>query len=237
MNPRILLVEDDPTSRAFLLAATRALPADVDVAPDMATAIGIATSRTHALWLFDARLPDGSGAALLQALRERGLATPAIAHTASREPAEHDALRAAGFIDTLAKPLPAAEWTLALRRALGGGGGATAEDAGGYQGGAPRPVWDEAQALAALGNNPSNVSGLRALFLSELPAARDAVAGAARQGDAVRVRDHLHRLRAGCGFVGAARLLDAVLRLEASPASPPALRAFLDAVQDTLSPP
>ena len=36
MNPRILLVEDDPTSRAFLLAATRALPAEVDLACDMA---------------------------------------------------------------------------------------------------------------------------------------------------------------------------------------------------------
>ena len=164
MNPRLLLVEDDPTSRAFLLAATRALPADVDVAEDMATAIGLATSHTHALWLFDARLPDGSGAALLQALRARGLTTPAIAHTASRERSEHDALREAGFIDTLAKPLPAADWVAALRRALGGVA-VTAEEAGSYERFAQLPVWDEAQALAALGNSPSNVSGLRTLFL------------------------------------------------------------------------
>lgn len=236
MNPRILLVEDDPTSRAFLLAATRALPAEVDVAEDMARAIELAVAHTHALWLFDARLPDGSGAALLQALRARGLATPAIAHTASRERAEHDALREAGFIDTLAKPLPAADWTAALRRALGGAA-STAEEAGGYERCAQPPVWDEAQALAALGNNPSNVSGLRALFLDELPAARDAVAEAAAHGDAARMREHLHRLRSGCGFVGAARLLRAVLRLHDAPASPPALRAFLDAVQETLSPP
>ena len=38
MNPRILLVEDDPTSRAFLQAATEALPACVDVAATMADA-------------------------------------------------------------------------------------------------------------------------------------------------------------------------------------------------------
>ena len=236
MNPRILLVEDDPTSRAFLLAATRALPADVDVAEDMATAIGLATSHTHALWLFDARLPDGSGPALLQLLRERGLTTPAVAHTASRERGEHDALREAGFIDTLAKPLPAADWTAALRRALGGVG-VTAEQAGSYKRSTQLPVWDEAQALAALGNNPSNVSGLRTLFLDELPAARDAVAEAAARGDAALMREHLHRLRSGCGFVGAARLLQAVLRLHESPGSQPALRGFIEAAQETLSPP
>lgn len=235
MNPRILLVEDDPTSRAFLLAATRALPADVDVAPDMATAIGIATTLAHTLWLFDARLPDGSGIALLRTLRGRGLGTPAIAHTASREPAELDALRAAGFVDTLVKPLPAADWAAALRRALGAGNRGTAEASARYERCTQRPVWDEAQALAALGNNPANVSGLRALFLSELPAARDAVTDASRQGDAAQVREHLHRLRSGCGFVGAARLLDAVLRLDAAPTSQSALRAFLDAAQDSLS--
>ena len=33
------------------------------------------------------------------------------------------------------------------------------------------------------------------------------------------------RLRSGCGFVGAARLLDATLRLQEAPGSQPALRA------------
>ena len=238
MNPRILLVEDDPTSRAFLLAATRALPAEVDVAADMAGAIALATTHAHALWLFDARLPDGSGAALLQALRDRGLATPAIAHTAAREAAEHDALLAAGFIATLAKPLPASEWTAALRRTLGAGGSVgAAEEAGSYAEPSQIPVWDEAQALAALGGKPENVVALRTLFVAELPAARDAVAAAAARGDEGALRDVLHRLRSGCGFVGAARLLEAGVRLHAAPDSQAALRAFLDAAQETLSPP
>src|SRR5690606_21205848 len=185
MNPRILLVEDDPTSRAFLLAATRALPAEVDLACDMAGAIEAATACAHALWLFDARLPDGSGAQLLALLRERGLDTPAIAHTASPERDEHEALRAAGFRDVVAKPLPAAEWTAALRRALGQGAAGTAEEAGVYaRTPGAVPVWDEAQALAALGHNPAHVSGLRQLFVSELPGVRDAVVAAAERGDA-----------------------------------------------------
>ncbi|TWG94547.1 Response regulators consisting of a CheY-like receiver domain and a winged-helix DNA-binding domain [Luteimonas sp. J16] len=236
MNPRILLVEDDPTSRAFLLAATRALPAEVDVACDLAGAIEAATACTHDLWLFDARLPDGSGAQLLSLLRGRGLATPALAHTASHERSEHEALRAAGFIDVLVKPMPAADWTAALRRALGRGGpAATAEDAGVYARLHGLPVWDDVRALAALGNSQANVSGLRQLFVSELPATRDAVAAAAERGDVGTVRDQLHRLRSGCGFVGAARLLEATLRLQAAPGSGTALRAFLDAAQDTLS--
>ena len=236
MNPRILLVEDDPTSRAFLLAATRALPAEVDLACDMAGAIEAATACAHALWLFDARLPDGSGAQLLALLRERGLDTPAIAHTASPERDEHEALCAAGFRDVVAKPLPAAEWTAALRRALGQGAAGTAEEAGVYaRTPGAVPVWDEAQALAALGHNPAHVSGLRQLFVSELPGVRDAVVAAAERGDAAAVGDQLHRLRSGCGFVGAARLLQATLRLQAAPGSTAALHAFLDAAQDTLS--
>ena len=239
MNPRILLVEDDPTSRAFLLAATQALPAEVDPAADIAQAIAIATTCAHALWLFDANLPDGSGSELLQTLRVRGLDTPAVAHTASHDPGEHAALRAAGFIATLAKPLTAQAWAAALRRALddGRGPGGTAETAAAYATAPVAPLWDEAQALAALGGSAANVAALRGLFLDELPATRDVIAQAARLGDEAALRAALHRLRASCGFVGAQRLLDASSRLHAQPGSGAALRAFLDAAQATLSPP
>ncbi|MDH5834770.1 response regulator [Luteimonas kalidii] len=238
MNPRILLVEDDPTSRAFLLAATRALPAEVDVASDMAQAIALATTHRHALWLFDANLPDGSGSALLQSLRARGLATPAVAHTASHDPGEHAALRAAGFVVTLAKPLPAVSWATALRKALGvsEGPSGTAEEVAVYDDSAP-PVWNEAQALAALGGNAANVAALRGLFIDELPASRDAIAQAAARGDGDTLRAALHRLRASCGFVGATRLLEASGRLHAEPGSGAALRTFLAAAQATLSSP
>src|SRR5690606_33004214 len=71
MNPRILLVEDDPTSRAFLQAATEALPAVVDIAGSVAEALALATRHAHALWLIDAHLPDGSGSELLRVLRDQ----------------------------------------------------------------------------------------------------------------------------------------------------------------------
>ncbi|MDH5830246.1 response regulator [Luteimonas sp. M1R5S18] len=239
MNPRILLVEDDPTSRAFLLAATQALPAEVDAACDMAQAIALAIVQPHSLWLFDANLPDGSGTALLQSLRTRGLRTPAVAHTASHDPDEHAALRAAGFVATLAKPLSAQAWAAALRRVLddGGDANATAEAAAAYSIDAQPPVWNDAKALAALGGSAANVAALRGLFLDELPASRDAVAQAARRADSDALRAALHRLQASCGFVGAERLLTAATRLHAQPGSAAALDAFVDAAQATLSPP
>ena len=240
MKPRILLVEDDPTSRAFLLAATESLPAEVDLAGSLAEAVALAGRRDHALWLVDANLPDGSGPGLLARLRDTGLATPAIAHTASREPREHERLRAAGFVATLAKPLPAAHWQAAIREALAGTPWA-ADAASGEHAPGPAidlgatPVWDDATALAALGGSADNVAALRRLFLDELPGVRDGVAHAVAEGDGDALRAILHRLRASCGFVGAARVDAAVTLLQEAPASEAGLRAFLDAAQDTLS--
>jgi hypothetical protein len=43
------------------------------------------------------------------------------------------------------------------------------------------------------------------------------------------LRGQLHRLQASCGFVGAARLSEAVLRLREQPLSAEALKQFMDA--------
>ena len=241
MNPRILLVEDDPTSLAFLQAATEGLPADVDAAGTLAEAAALAMRHAHALWLIDAHLPDGTGPALLARLRGEGLSTPAIAHTASNEPAEHAALRAAGFVATVAKPLPAAAWLAAIRDALAGTrwtrplsvAEATPDAAPDLAGTA---VWDDDRALAALSGNAGNVEALRRLFLDELPATCEPVVAAARARDIEGVRAALHKLRASCGFVGAGRLDVAAGWLREAPLSEAALRGFRGAVRDTLSP-
>ena len=94
-----------------------------------------------------------------------------------------------------------------------------------------QPVWDDAAAAQALGGNMDNVAALRALFLGELPMQVRAV----REGGSAARREHLHRLRASCGFVGAGRLQDAVARLQDALDSPAALQAFVDAAQDTMA--
>ncbi|MBB6599728.1 response regulator [Luteimonas sp. MC1825] len=240
MKPRILLVEDDPTTAAFMTAAIEALPATVDVAGSRADALAKAADVRHALWLFDAHLPDGDGAGLLAELRALGLATPAIAHTAAHDPWLHHELRAAGFASVLVKPLAASALRASLATAIGAWHPSrVAEDVAEVAGDAvdPPPRWDDAAALRALNGERAHVDALRVLFLDELPAAREGVVASALDGDERRMRDALHRLRASCGFVGAARLGDAVAVLEGAPGSAAALQAFKDAAQELLPPP
>lgn len=217
--PRILLVEDDPASRAFLAASAGSLPAQVVAVTGCVQALAAAgCDRGFDLWLVDAQLGDGDGASLLGALREAHPGTPALAHTASRDPAVLSRLRAAGFDAVVSKPLPAAALREAMRALL-----ADAEQ-----------DWDEAGALDALNGNAAHVAGLRELFLAELPAQRAAVCGALATGDAGAARTVLHRMRASCGFVGATRLGDAVQLLEAAPADAGALARFEAAVRSLL---
>ncbi|WP_101926642.1 MULTISPECIES: response regulator [Luteimonas] len=236
---RLLLVEDDPTSRGFLHDASLALPAEVDIADTLASAHALALRTPHDVWLIDANLPDGSGIELLAGLRSAGLRTPAIAHTAARESEALAGLRAAGFAVALCKPLSAQDWRAAIRQVLVRR--ARVEDA------APRfqpqsqadiaaaPLWDRAGGLAAVGGHEANAAALRDLFLGELPGTRHAIDTAARARDDEALRAALHRLRAGCGFVGADRLGRSAAALHAAPDSPDVLQQFLGTLDATLS--
>ena len=233
MTARILLVEDDPTTCAFLVAAAQGVPAEVDVAGSCAAALALAGDNDrHDLWLIDANLPDGDGAGLLAALRARGLRAPALAHTAAREPGILAALREAGFREVLVKPMPATTLQLAVRDALGARVREAPLAANTH---VAADAWDDAAALAALNGEQAHVDALRKLFLDELPDTRDGVRDAARAGDVERLRAALHRLRASCGFVGAARMAATVEELQAAPDSEYALARFLQAAQDTVS--
>lgn len=234
--PRLLLLEDDPVSAAFLSAALEALPARVDVAASLAEAETLRDAG-HALWLFDANLPDGTGGELLARWRAWGLATPALAHTADARPEEQDALIAAGFADVMLKPLTVARLHDAVGRALDGIETSEApahdatRDAAAVTG---APHWDDATALRALNDNASIVAAMRDLFLGELPTVRMRITDAFARADADALRAELHKLQASCGFVGAARVLAAVMALREAPTSREAFVRFEDAVEGML---
>lgn len=230
---RLLLVEDDPTSRSFLQAASAALPAEVDIADSVEAAYALATVNAYDAWLIDANLPDGSGAALLARLRADGRDTPAIAHTANSERRALDALRAEGFEIAISKPLAADAWQGAIRRVLVRSQADRHAPLPEARRGGEAPLWNQATALAAVGGNAHNVDGLRDLFVGELEMTRARIAAASDAGDISALRGELHRLRAGCGFVGAERLGLAGRLLHAAPDSRPALQAFLDALDAT----
>jgi len=234
--PRILLLEDDPVSAAFLSAAIEALPAQVDVAGTLAEARALASAHMHDLWLFDANLPDGRGADLLAELRGCGIAVTALAHTADARRDELDALIDAGFEEVLQKPLSVAQLQGAIRRFCGQGAPAEADRA---QRDAARcgklPVWDDDAALRALNGHRAHVDAMRDLFVQELPLVSLRVSVALASRDTTALSDELHKLRASCGFVGAARLGGAVAHLRDAPASADAAKQFEAALQDTLS--
>lgn len=225
--PRILLVEDEPTSRAFLAAAARAIPAEVDEAADLAAALALAHTTRYDLWLLDANLPDGSGSELLARLQREHPAVPGIAHTAASDAGVLQALSAAGFTDVLLKPLPAATVQAAVRRVLGlSADGASIAGAAG-----DRPLWDDDAAANALNGHRSHIETLRSLFLAELPQARQRITAAASQGDVDAMSAELHKLRASCGFVGAVRLGMLVQALQQAPRDAGVLALFDAAAQ------
>ena len=231
--PRVLLVEDDPVSRAFLTAAVQGVPAEVDSADNLAAASALAHAHDYALWLFDAHLADGCGAQLLRSLRPHFPHTPAIAHTASAESPLRDLLLGAGFLEVLVKPLPAAAVQGAVRRALGLGdeeGAGKAADAPGSQ-----LAWDDELAALALNGNRAHIATLRGLFVDDLPRVVQHIAAAMHDRDLDGVRASLHRLRASCGFVGAARLGEAARALYQRTDSPDLLARFEQAAADTLA--
>jgi DNA-binding response OmpR family regulator len=231
MKPRLLLVEDDSVSCSFMVAALQALPAEVDAAGSMRTALD--QEAVYDLWLLDANLPDGSGMDLLAQLRTRFPATPALAHTADDSLALHARLRAAGFDEVLVKPLTAVQLRQTAGRLLGlvPGDPLRAGEAGGSS--AAFPLWDQATALAALNGNEEHVATLRRMFLEELARQHDEIQASLQSGNQEVAKKVLHQLKASSGFVGAMRLHAAAAALERSLTDVRSLEDFSNVVRDT----
>jgi len=222
--PRLLLVEDDPISAAFMSAALATLPAEVELATDGVQAL--AASGTFDLWLIDANLPDGSGSVLLQHLRARDAHPVALAHTADTTTGMRAALLQAGFADVLIKPMGVQALRDAVRTALVDAPGD--RDAG---------DWDDAAALAALGGHREHATLLRHLFLTELPATRAACLASFERNDDDALRTQLHRLQASCGFAGARALGGIAARWHATPGDAASRDAFVAATDRLLATP
>ncbi len=230
MNPvRLLLVEDDGVSRGFLSEALRQYPAVVDSTENAAQARMLAASQRYDLLLLDANLPDGSGEELLRDLQPSQSGIAALCLTAEATGSRTESLIAAGFAEIVIKPVSVAILHTALDRHLPAGRPVDAANAKDSD-----IIWDDAQGLSALGDNRAALDGLRALFRAELPGEHAQIATAYAAGDAIRVRHHLHRLKASCGFVGSTRLLQAVRALHEAPLDTMRLEVFNLALMETL---
>jgi DNA-binding response OmpR family regulator len=231
---RLLLVEDDEVSAAFLEDALAGLPARVDVARTIAEALSLARRSTQAMWLVDAHLPDGDGLDCLRALRAVA-PTPALALTAGAPRAELDALCAGGYLEVLLKPVSVALLQGTVRRLLGMAAQAGDASSQFATAAGKLPAWEDAAALAAIGGNAASLAKLRGMLVQELPSMQAQLAAAQARGDAAAVAALVHKLRASCGFTGAARLRVALESLALAPLDARARRDFDFAAEDTLA--
>lgn len=220
MNAAVLLAEDEPVSRVFLLDALAALGVHCDAVADGLEALQRATSLRYDALLLDLNLPGCDGVGILQRVRADEAAAshsaPALALTADDSLPTRQRMLDAGFAAVAGKPIGIEQLAQALR-----GLGLQIRTETPMAGDAPMaqqtlPLWDDVAALAAVGGNRSILDTLRTMMVKELALQRETIASALLRKDWSLARAELHRLQAACGFCGAARLAHAARALQAA---------------------
>lgn len=189
---RVLVVDDDAITLRFFEAALREIGAAVVSVEDGASARAAAADDEFDLLLIDRHLPDMSGEMLLQALRDVGCVTPAIATSAEVDDDVRARMLDAAFDDVIAKPVSLKRLREVVSRFVG--------DAA--------KLLDDDEALKALGGHRESLIALRGLLAGELDELCVLCTDFATL-DRRTLAARLHRLRASCGFCGATALAQA----------------------------
>jgi CheY-like chemotaxis protein/anti-sigma regulatory factor (Ser/Thr protein kinase) len=113
---RILLVEDHADTSAVLRNLLSRRGHQVAVAKDVSSALAAARREPYDLVISDVGLPDGTGADLMNQLRETGLRGIAISGFGMSADVERSL--AAGFVEHLVKPISLSELEAAIERAM-----------------------------------------------------------------------------------------------------------------------
>ncbi|SEV95525.1 Hpt domain-containing protein [Luteibacter sp. 329MFSha] len=193
VRARILVADDDASTRQFLSAALRTQGYLASVAQDGAEACALARSERFDALLLDCRMPGGGAVEVLAALRGDPSAASrdavALATSAEMPATLRVALADAGFVGVVEKPCRIASLLETLAATLG-----VDRDL---------RVLDDDASLKATGD-AGTMAALRGLLrgeLVELLATLDQ-----RAYVPTGLVEELHRLRSACGFCGATRL-------------------------------
>jgi two-component system KDP operon response regulator KdpE len=117
MTLKVLVVEDDAGIRGLLRASLAAEGFAVTTAVSLSEAMALLQHDPPGLVVLDLGLPDGDGAELVRAVRQRS-SLPIVVASARAEPAGKIALLDAGADDYLVKPFSVAELLARIRVAL-----------------------------------------------------------------------------------------------------------------------
>jgi DNA-binding response OmpR family regulator len=112
---RVLVVEDDPTTREFLERGLRTHGILADLAGSCAEGLERALGTDSDVIVLDVMLPDGSGLELLEKLRARGVRRPTLFLSARGDVSDRLRGFELGADDYLAKPFALAELVARIR--------------------------------------------------------------------------------------------------------------------------
>ncbi len=119
MKLRILLVEDHGDTALIMRRLLSGQGHDVQIAPDVTTAMQLAGEQTFDLLLSDMGLPDGTGLEFMRALRSKGIMWPGIALSGYGQESDIQQSREAGFAAHLVKPVNLARLKDEIARVAG----------------------------------------------------------------------------------------------------------------------
>jgi two-component system response regulator MprA len=183
VDPKVLVVEDDPELRSLLARGLGEAGFEVVLAADAAAAMAQREAQ-FALAVIDVGLPDADGRDLCQALRARGFTAPVLFLTARDAVTDRVSGFTAGGDDYVTKPFAFAELVVrlqALHRRSGsndeperdGDGGGVALDPATHAatgpGGSAQLTPTEFRLLAALAGRPATVLRRRELVAAAWP--------------------------------------------------------------------
>lgn len=195
---RVLVADDDPASRLFLVEAMRTLGLDAESCDDGPAAIARGRQEAYDLLLLDCRMPGAGAQQVLTELRGDPAApsaeSTAVATSAEMDATERQRLLSQGFSEVLQKPCDLSD----LRRVVA----LVQPDA--------QPLLDDAQGLASAGSEQIMLA-MRALLRDELVSIYQELDIALTDAG---FGDRLHKLRGSCGFCGATALAARVVQLQ-----------------------
>jgi len=190
---RLLVADDDPSTRQFLASALRAHGYEVVPACDGAEALALGCAERFDALLLDCRMPRGGAIEVLSSLRRDDNAASRDATALATSAEVPASLRATlldeGFAGVIEKPCRIASLTDTLAATLGLSEGVR--------------VLDDDAGLRAAGD-AGTMHALRGLLRMELIELLGSLARLA--DDPAALVERLHRLRSACGFCGATRL-------------------------------
>jgi CheY-like chemotaxis protein len=119
--PHVLIVDDNQANRVVVAAFCELFSCTYESARGGREAVEAMRDRRFDLVLMDIQMPDMDGmeaTRLIRALPGPGADTPVVAVTASYEPSDVRAYRAAGMCDVVEKPIEPAQLLRAMSKAL-----------------------------------------------------------------------------------------------------------------------